>query len=228
MKLLTFLLAPLLTFQSAQAGKIIFEQTTVTETSIVLEGGMSVELGKISIVRPYTSLKSGTVRINSTVITSDNRSGVVKGMFVNENKVIVQDSYYGNRTWTLDNIAVTEGCSGSLCVGDKVITSDNRSGVVKGYFNSGKIVVQDSYYGNRTWNADKVAFGFGCTDLLCAGDQVITSDNRSGEVVGFFGDGKVVVQDSYYGNRTWNADKIALTTAVCTNIYIQRVKFCHR
>lgn len=211
---------------SAQAAGIIFEQETTRTKVTILDSGMSVDIGNITLIRPRLKMEQGRVRVGSTVITSDNRSGTVTGIFPNDNKIVVSDSYYGNRTWTLDKIAVTNGCSGAVCVNDNVVTSDNRSGRVVGYFNSGNIVVYDSYYENRTWDSSKVAFAFGCSGDFCAGDKVITTDNREGKISAFFPNGDVVVYDSYYENRTWSRSKIALTGAICTNIYIQRTEFC--
>lgn len=215
------------TLANAQSSAIIFEESTTTTRSVtVLQGGLSVDLGGIQVVRPHRRMSKGNVGIGSAVITSDNRNGTVTGIFVQQNRIVVQDSYYGNRTWNLNQIAVTRGCNGPHCVGDEVITSDNRSGKFVGYFNDGRIVVKDSYYGNRTWKVHQVGMSMGCTPELCSGDTVISSDNRSGVVSGFFPDGRVVVKDSYYGNRTWRSDQLAMTQAVCTNIFIQRVRLC--
>lgn len=213
---------------NAQNSAIIFEETTTTTTRsvTVLKGGLEVGLGDVRVIRPHVRMSKGNVRIGSHVITSDNRSGVVTGIFVQENKIVIKDSYYGNRTWNLHQVAVTQGCIGAHCVGDMVITSDNRKGTFAGYFNDGRMVVTDSYYGNRTFAHSAVGMSVGCTELFCAGDRVITSDNRSGVVSGFFPDGRVIIQDSYYGNRTWRSEQIALTEAVCANIFIERVRSC--
>lgn len=215
---------------SAQNSAIIFEETTTTTTRsvTVLKGGLEVELGGIQIVRPHVRMSKGNVRVGSQVITSDNRSGTVTGIFVQQNRIVVQDSVFGNRTWGLNQIAVTQGCYGPHCVGDTVVTSDNRTGRFAGYFNDGRLVVTDSVFGNRTFSINSVGMSMGCTYELCAGDRVITSDNRSGIVAGFFPDGRIVVRDSVFGNRTWSFAQIALTEAVCANIFIERVRSCGR
>lgn len=94
---------------NAQNSAIIFEETTTTTTRsvTVLKGGLEVGLGDVRVIRPHVRMSKGNVRIGSHVITSDNRYGVVTGIFVQENKIVIKDSYYGNRTWNLHQVAVT-------------------------------------------------------------------------------------------------------------------------
>lgn len=218
-------------FSSAYAREsrqtIIFEEEVRT-TRLIIVGGYEERHGDTHIVRSRRNREQGRIRIGSKVITSDLREGTVKAMSTSRDSITVYDSYYGNRSWSLDRIAVTNCCVDVFCVGDKVITSDERNGVVAGYFGDGRIVVKDSYYGNRTWSTDRVAVTEGCTDQLCVGDRVVTSDNRNGTVSGFHANGQVVVYDSYYGNRKWSEDRISLTEGVCANIYVERVEFCRR
>lgn len=208
--------------------KIIFEEQTTTTTKLtIINNGEQIKYGDIDVARAPRTFQKGHVRIGDKVITSDNRSGVVQSMFVAKNTIVVYDSYYGNRTWKLSDIAVTSGCvNDSLCVGDDVITSDEREGKIAGYFGDGNVVIYDSYYGNRTWEQKEIAITYGCTNLFCKDDKVITSDNRSGRVSGFFRDGTVIIYDHYYGNRTWNQGDISVTEGLCTNIYIKRIEFC--
>ena len=207
---------------------IIFEEsTTTTKKLTIINNGQQELYGSIDLARAPRTYSAGRVRIGDNVITSDKRHGVVKSMFVSSNKVVVNDRYYGNRTWTLSDIAVTSGCATrSLCVNDDVITSDKRSGTIAGYFGDGTIVVNDRYYGNRIFNQKDIALTDGCSSLFCKGDSVITSDNRSGVVSGFFGDGTIIVNNEYYGNRVFNQDDISITEGVCSNIYVDRLSFC--
>lgn len=217
-----------MTMTSAFAQVIIFEEEVRTTRVTVINGGQIENHGDIQIGRAPRPRANGRLGIGSSVITSDNRAGVVKSMFVAKDIVVVFDSYYGNRQWKLKDIAVTSGCNGPFCAGDTVITSDHRAGVVKGYFSNGDIVVFDSYYGNRTWNQSEIALTNGCDSMFCTGDKVITSDNRSGVVKAFHPNGDLEVFDSYYGNRTWDRQEISITAGVCANIYVNRVRMCHR
>jgi hypothetical protein len=213
---------------SVFAQTIIFEeQTTTTRKLTIINGGMEIKYGQTPIAVPMRAYSAGRVRIGDNVITSDNRAGKVQSVFVAQQKIVVADSYYGNRTFSLDKIAVTQGCVNSICVDDKVVTSDNRDGKVAGYFSDGRVVVSDSYYGYRTFSQDNVALSLGCTELFCVGDSVITSDNRNGKVTAFFGDGRITVADSFYGNRTFSEENVSVTSGVCTNIYTHRVNFCN-
>lgn len=224
--LIALSLLTLVSSSGVSAQVIIFEEEVRTTRVTVINGGHVDTHGDLEIVRKPRERSQGRVRIGSKVITSDNRNGEIRSMFVSDDKVVVYDNYYGNRTWRLKDIAVTSGCVGPFCVGDDVITSDNRSGKVQGFFNDGKIVVYDNYYGNRTWSQNKIGITDGCDSLFCVGDKVITSDNRNGVVKGFHANGNVVVYDYYYGNRTWSQEKISITNGVCGNIYIERINFC--
>lgn len=228
MKFIPLTMLSLMVSANVAAQVIIFEEEVRSSRVTVINGGYVDRHGDFEIIRRPRERAQGRVRIGSKVITSDNRSGVIKSMFVSDDKVVVYDNYYGNRTWRLKDIAVTSGCVGPFCVGDSVITDDNRSGEVKGFFNNGKIVVYDNYYGNRTWSQNKIAITDGCDNTFCIGDRVITSDNRNGVVKGFHADGKVIVYDNYYGNRQWSQNNISITNGVCGNIYIERVHFCPR
>ncbi len=192
----------------------------------IRKGGMEVRIGDVRLVRAFRKHAPGTVRIGSKVITTDGREGIITGMFIDKNKVVVQDDYYGNRNWTTDQIAVTQGCMGPFCIGDKAVVSDGREGIVAGYFNSGALAVKDDYYGNRIREQAKVAVMNACSEHFCSGDTVITADGRAGILQGFLGDGRVAVKDDYYGNRFWKRSDVAVTQAVCANIFVRRVGYC--
>lgn len=212
---------------SLMAQPIIFEEEVRTTKMTIINGGQVEKHGDVEIVRGPRERKQGRVRVGSRVITRDDREGTVVSMFISKNLVVVRDSYHGNRQWTLDEIAVTSGCLGVFCVNDRVITSDNRSGVVAGFFNDGTVVVKDSYHGYRQWPQRELAVTVGCNHLFCINDKVITSDDREGTVSGFYSNGYIAVLDSYHGYRTWREDEISITKGVCANIYVRRVNFCY-
>jgi len=211
---------------SGYAQNIIFEE--VNDSNIVIvNGGAQIEFGSTNLVIAPRSYPKGRVRIGDQVITDDMRDGEIKSMFLSTNEIVVKDAYYGNRKWTAGQIAVKAGCVGFHCVEDRVVTSDMREGTVKGYFGNGDIVVQDRYYGNRRWKASEIGLTSGCSSTFCTGDRVITSDGREGRIKAFFPNGSIAVADSYYGLRDWESRDISVTSGVCSNIYVQRVRFCH-
>lgn len=219
----------LLSLNSLANSVIIFEQSTTTKLTIINDGQQE-RFGNLDIIRaprPYYPSLKGRIRIGDRVITSDKREGVVKSMFPSSDNVVVFDEYYGNRTLMLSQIAVTSACATrSLCVDDEVITSDKRSGVIAGYFGDGTIAVKDKYFGYRIFEQRQLAVTEGCTNYFCIGDRVITSANRSGVVSGFFGDGTVAINDSYFGYGIFRQKDLSITDGVCSDIYIERVNFC--
>lgn len=229
MKVLLIILS-LLSFSSAGFSRsIIFEEPTSTQSYnniSVLDGGMVVNFGRIEHIRKKYQFEQGRVRIGSWVITADGARGKVVGMFLATDKVVVQDHILQNKTWSTSKIAVTNGCVDAFCVGDKVITVDQNTGTVVGYFGNGQLVVQTSILENKIWNQNQVAFAFGCSAENCVGDGVITADEKNGRISGLFGDGRIVVQNAILQHRIWFPEQIALTNAVCTNIYFRRVHFC--
>lgn len=187
---------------------------------------MTLTYENVTIFAPNRTREQGILRIGDTVITADNRSGVVDSIFPQTNKVVVRHKTYGNRSWSPDKIAVTNGCTKWICVGDKVVTLDRRSGEVVGYFNNGNVVVLNGTYGYRTFSPEKVALTVGCTSSFCTGDSVITSDNRYGTIVGFFPKGLVVVYHQVYGDRLFRPENIVVKVATCTSSYVQRPHSC--
>jgi hypothetical protein len=212
----------------AQAQAIIFEEEVVTRKLTIMPGGMEVLHGSVIIGGPRREMMKGRVKIGSSIITHDMLPGTLLAMNVAENTLTVKDGYYGNRTTNLNKIAVTSGCVGPFCVGDQVITNDQLTGTVMGFFNDGDLVVKDGYYGNRRKSQNSLALTYGCSGMFCIGDKVITKDNMSGVVKGFHADGSIVVKDGYYGMRTHSETSLSVTEGVCANIFIQRVRFCRR
>jgi hypothetical protein len=123
-------------------------------------------------------------------------------------------------------VAVTKGCTDGFCIDDTVITKNLSSGKVVGYFNNGDVVVYIQYYGNSRHTSDSIGVTHGCTRDFCVGDTVIAPDNASGTIVGLMANGEVVVYIQYYGNRSYRTDQLAVTKAICTNIYRHRAYYC--
>jgi len=202
---------------------------TTTTTVVIKPGGMEIRYGETRIVRGHRAYRVGRININDTVITSNGRVSKVVGIFPSDRTIIVRDNFFGDiRTLPIDNVAVTSGCVNSLCVGDKVITQNRRDSTIEGFFSDGTMVVKDTFFSDlRTVGQDSIAITTGCTEMFCVGDKTITRANRESTIVGFYGNGTIVLKDSFFGDyRLANAYDLALISGVCTNIYTSRIRTC--
>ncbi len=190
---------------------------------------ISVKVGVVTIARPFVKMENGSIRIGSDVITSRMNTAKVTGFFPNTKKLVVsEDNFMGTQQYSLNELAVRNGCNGALCVGDEVYTHRANSAKIIGFFANGDIVVAESnFMGTQRLAPENVAAAFGCTALYCAGDQVITSRNNQATVSAFFPNGDILVSESnFMGNQRYSRSDLALTRALCANIYINRVGIC--
>lgn len=84
-------------------------------------------------------------------------------------------------------------------VGTKVYTRQKQSGIVKGIFGNGDVVVE-VFYSNQTVRYEDIAIE-GCRLILgirlCSGETVVTAAGSTGRVLGFFPDRDIAVEANY-------------------------------
>lgn len=99
-----------------------------------------------------------------------------------------------------------------VCPGDRVVSSDNYTGTVIGVNSYRQQVVLDldSYSTNYTYSVKEIYVTSGCVLNLCVGDQVVSSDNYKGRVIGInpFNQKVVIDLDSYSTHYSYSIDQV--------------------
>ena len=147
-------------------GMSVSNDRVVVEDPSVYYGKRSFNLNQIAVTQGCVE----GICVGDSVVTSDLREGRVVGFFADK-RIVVEDPsvYYGLRQFTIDKLGIKEGCSDLFCIGDRVITGDNREGEVIAFNYNGSIVVKDPsvYYGNRNWDERKISLTRGvCANIF--------------------------------------------------------------
>jgi hypothetical protein len=190
------------------------------------EKGEAYDAGSIRIYREMRERRRGRIEIGSKVLTPSLQKGTVTGILPGPGEAVVSVPYLGSTRYPVYDLAVTEGCTDGFCVGEKVITPQLQQGTVLGFFRDGDLVIEVQYLGNSRLRAETAGFTTGCTENFCVGDKTITPNNQNGTVIGLLSNGEVVVSVQYLGNSKHSADRLAVTEAICTNIYYHRATYC--
>lgn len=147
------------------------------------------------------------------VVSSGNNTGVVLGVNARSRMVSIDlDNYFEHYSYKIEDIFLGFGCMYSVCVGDRVVSSGNSTGVVIG-INPYKHTVSidlDNYFEHYSYNLSEIFLGFGCVDGVCVGDLAVSSGNSTGTIIGVNPyRGTVSLDlDNYYEHYSYEIDKI--------------------
>ena len=215
--------------QSAHAGKIDIDVDFGNQQVTVSTNGMEITIQNKKLYRKRVQMVPGRIAIGSFVITDGNSQGKIVAMNPTTKVITIQRIYDGELLQkTLAQIAVTQGCDGAFCTGDNVITDGHSEGKIVGFFANGTIVIQRIYDGELLQKTDaQLALTDVCDGLFCTGDKVITDGNSVGRVAGILSNGTIIVRRDYDGELLDKAaSQLSVTSAICANIYINRVTSC--
>lgn len=121
----------------------------------------------------------------------------------------ISTSVYG-----LKSLYIGSGCSHNICVGDRIVSPDNHTGIVIGVNpHLGKISVDiDNYEAHDGYKINEV-FVEGCLSGICSQDLIVTNRNDKGEVLGINPyTGLVALDlDNYDFHSVWTLESISVT-----------------
>lgn len=164
---------------------------------------------------PYPGPQTGmdaqrNLRINETVIHNSRR--VTVEWFNLTGNVTVRDQFGFQTSTNRQSVAVTSGCSGDLCVNERIIyLTSQKEMIVAGLEYDNQFVLEDNFgFLSSNVNRSDIALTRGCVNVsyyqqVCVGSQVIDRYNRYSTVAGIQIDGRVVLRDNF-GFMTRNVD----------------------
>jgi hypothetical protein len=154
------------------------------------------------------------------VISENGNRGFVRGIY-GDGTVAVQ--FGGQATVTrkqIANLAVTQGCDGSFCVGQEIISENGNRGQVHGLYPNHTLAVQFGSDAQTTRkDASKLALTQGCLGDICVLQEVISENGNRARIEGLYQDGYVAARFGSDAQTTRkHASKLALTRG-CSGMF---------
>ena len=214
------------TVSTAQAQQVNIDVDFNTKQVTVTADGMEVRFGERTYYRKNVDMRNGRIAIGSNVITRTGAHGKVVAMNPTTRMITVYVNFV-NQNFKLSDLGVTSGCNRVFCVDENVVLDRGagiQHGQVRGFFADGTVAV---YAGFITQLVKPYEIGLTdvCSDLFCTGDNVVLDNGQHGKISGIFADGSYSVYANYVEQRLAER-RLSMTSAICGNIYINRVEYC--